>query len=83
VYADAGSGEVNYGTAIGTVTKDDGALTHYEFLTGTLTSGASYRLAVRAATVSDAEDDGIEWVAATADADAPEQPASLSAVVVR
>lgn len=83
VYSDAGSGEVNYGTAIGTVTKDDGALTHYEFLTGTLTSGASYRLAVRAATVSDAEDDGIEWVAATADADAPEQPASLSAVVVR
>jgi hypothetical protein len=83
VYSDAGSGEVNYGTAIGTVTKDDGPLTHYEFLTGTLTSGVSYRFAVRAATASDAEDDGIESVAVTADADAPEQPASLSATVVR
>jgi len=83
VYSDAGSGEVNYGTAIGTVTKDEGPLTHYEFLTGTLTSGGSYRFAVRAATASDMEDDGIESATSTADADAPEQPASLSATVVR
>jgi len=83
IYDDAGSGQVDYGTPVGTVAKDDGPVTHYVFLSGALTSGVTYRFAVRAASASDVEDDGIESVAVTADADPPNQPASLSAQVVR
>jgi hypothetical protein len=80
---DGGSGQVDYANPVGSVAKDDGPITHYMFLSGALTSGVTYRFAVRAATASDVQDDGIESVAVTADADPPNQPASLSAEVVR
>jgi len=80
---DAGSGEINYASPLGVIDKDDAPLTHYAFLSDALTDGQAYRFAVRAATADDVEDDGIEFVEVTADAQAPTQPESLSGLVVR
>jgi hypothetical protein len=83
VYSDAGTGAVDYATPVGSVAKDDsGPLTHYAFLTGALADGVPHRFAVRAATATDIEDDGIESVACTPDAAPPAPPATLSAAVV-
>jgi hypothetical protein len=78
-----GSGEVNYASPIGSVSRDEGDLTHYSFLTPALVHGARFRFAVRAAMSNDVEDDGTDYVTATADAEAPAQPESLGAEVAR
>ncbi|KPK96962.1 MAG: hypothetical protein AMK75_07580 [Planctomycetes bacterium SM23_65] len=83
VYYDAGSGEVDYTNPIGSVNRDEGPFTYYSFLSGALTDGQTYLFAVRAAAAEDVEDDGIECVEVTADAQAPTQPESLSGQVVR
>lgn len=84
VYYDAGSGEVDYSSPLGSVNKsDDGPSTHYSFLSGALVDNQAYRFAVRAATADDVEDDGIEYAEITADTEAPDQPESLSVTTVR
>lgn len=83
VYCDAGSGEVDYTTPIGSIDKLEHVLSHYAFLSSALTDGQTYLFAVRAATTEDVEDDGIEFVAVAADAQAPDQPVSLTAHIVR
>ena len=83
IYHNGGAGEVDYTSEVGSVNIDDGIFTHYLFETGALNDGIPYRFAVRAATASDVEDTGIEWVEAIADASAPDQPASLTGEVVR
>jgi len=83
VYHDAGSGEVDYTTPVGAIDKLEGIVSHYAYLSGALTDGQIYLFAVRAATTADVEDDGIEFVQVTADAQAPGQPASLTGLVVR
>ncbi|HUV40080.1 MAG TPA: hypothetical protein VMY39_10720 [Planctomycetota bacterium] len=83
VYHDAGTGEVDYATEVGSVDLDDGVLTHYAFLTDALSDGVTYRFAVRAAAADDVEDTGTEWVEAVADDAAPDQPATLAGQVVR
>ena len=80
---DAGSGEIDYASPLGAIDKDDAPLTHYAFLSDALDDGQAYRFAVRAATADDVEDDSIEFVEVTADAQAPTQPESLTGVVVR
>lgn len=84
VYADDGSGAINYASPLGAVARDDaGPLSRGVFLTGPLDGGVPRHFAVRAATAADVEDDGTEWVPATPDAIAPAQPASLTAGIVR
>ena len=83
VYHDAGSGEVDYTTPVGSVDKLEGVVSHYSYLSSTLTDGWTYLFAVRTATVDDVEDDGIEFVEVIADATAPGQPESLTGQVVR
>ena len=86
VYADDGTGAIDYGSALGSVSvvdaPDASGLTRYEFADGPFADGVPRRVAVRAATAGDVEDDGAESVAVTPDAAAPAQPATLFAAVV-
>jgi hypothetical protein len=83
VYADGGSGEIDYTSPIGSVDVDDGVFTHYTFLTGALGDGLTVRFAVQAATAGEIEDTGTTWVETVTDAAAPDQPDTLAGTVVR
>lgn len=80
VYYDAGSGNVNYATALATVTKT--AQDWYRWTSNALTDGVTYKFAVRAS-AGGIEDTNTLEASAAVDATAPTQPSTLTVTATR
>ena len=82
VYHDGGSGEIDYGIVTAEITRTEGGIVQHVWLSEVLEEAKVHRFAVRAASVEDVEDAGVQYVEGTPDGTAPEQPGELSGKVI-